>query len=156
MKESIFRKKSLDRISSPEQLNDYIRASNPGVWLVLGAIVALLISVCVWGIFGKLDTKLTTAAVCENGKLFCFVREDDIEKVKSGMKVLVNEDECAVTGISEKPVSTDENFDDYILHLGSSQKGEWVYEVQTSGTPRRGNLFRRYCCGKYFTFSAAV
>lgn len=30
MSDQIFRKKSLDRISSPEQLNDYIRVANPG------------------------------------------------------------------------------------------------------------------------------
>ena len=30
MSDQIFRKKSLDRISSPEQLNDYIRGGKPG------------------------------------------------------------------------------------------------------------------------------
>ena len=41
MNNSIFRKKSLDRISSPEQLNDYIRVSTPSVWMVLFAIIIL-------------------------------------------------------------------------------------------------------------------
>lgn len=36
MSDQIFRKKSLDRISSPEQLNDYIRVANPGIWMILG------------------------------------------------------------------------------------------------------------------------
>ena len=35
MSDQIFRKKSLDRISSPEQLNDYIRVANPGIWMIL-------------------------------------------------------------------------------------------------------------------------
>ena len=39
---NLFRQKSLDRISSPEQLNDYIRVSTPSVWMVLIAIVILL------------------------------------------------------------------------------------------------------------------
>ena len=34
MSDQIFRKKSLDRISSPEQLNDYIRVANPGIWMI--------------------------------------------------------------------------------------------------------------------------
>ena len=37
MSDQIFRKKSLDRISSPEQLNDYIRMANPGIWMILTA-----------------------------------------------------------------------------------------------------------------------
>ena len=30
MNEQLFRKKSIDRVSSPEQLNEYIRVANPG------------------------------------------------------------------------------------------------------------------------------
>ena len=36
---SPFRQESLDRAKSPEQLDDYIRVSNPGVWMVLGAVL---------------------------------------------------------------------------------------------------------------------
>ena len=31
MDNQIFRKKNIERVSSPEQLNDYVRVSNPGV-----------------------------------------------------------------------------------------------------------------------------
>ena len=31
MEEQIFRKKSLDRLSSPEQLNDYLHVTSPGM-----------------------------------------------------------------------------------------------------------------------------
>ena len=33
MNREIFREKSLERVESPEQLNDYIRVASPGVWL---------------------------------------------------------------------------------------------------------------------------
>ena len=51
-KVGIFRKKSIERISSPEQLHDYIRVTTPGVWLVLIAIIILLVGVviCIQGI----------------------------------------------------------------------------------------------------------
>lgn len=45
--------KSLNRVKSPEDLNDYIRVANPGVWLVLVAVVILLAGVCIWGLFRK-------------------------------------------------------------------------------------------------------
>lgn len=43
---SPFRQESLDRAKSPEQLDDYIRVSNPGVWMVLGAVQILLFDGC--------------------------------------------------------------------------------------------------------------
>lgn len=38
-KEKIFRKESLERISSPEQLTDYLRVTNPGIWIILASII---------------------------------------------------------------------------------------------------------------------
>lgn len=55
MNKPIFRKSTLDRISSPEQLNDYIHVARPSVWIVLGAVVALLAGILIWGIFGEID-----------------------------------------------------------------------------------------------------
>lgn len=51
---TIFRQKSIDRISSPEQLHDYIKVSSPSAWVVLTAIIVLLIGVLVWGMFGTI------------------------------------------------------------------------------------------------------
>ena len=53
MAHSIFRKTSLDRVSDPEQLNDYIRVTNPGVWMIMCAVILLLAGICVWGVFGE-------------------------------------------------------------------------------------------------------
>lgn len=49
MSNPIFRQKSIEKITSPEQINDYIRVSNPSVWMVLAAVIVLLAGVCVWG-----------------------------------------------------------------------------------------------------------
>ena len=40
--ENLFRKKSLERISSPEELHDYLRVTSPRLWMVLAAIMVLL------------------------------------------------------------------------------------------------------------------
>ena len=50
----IFRKKSIDKVSSPEKLDDYIRVTTPSVWITLAAIVILLVGAIVWGFFGEL------------------------------------------------------------------------------------------------------
>lgn len=68
MEQSIFRKSSMDRVSSPEQLNDYIRVTNPGVWLVLAAVIILLAGACVWGVFGHLDTTISAPVEVRGGE----------------------------------------------------------------------------------------
>ena len=51
----IFRKKTLERISNPERLDDYINVSNPSVWLILAAILVFLAGFGVWVVFGHID-----------------------------------------------------------------------------------------------------
>ena len=71
MKNSLFRGKGMDRISSPEQLNDRLRVANPGVWLLLTGIFLVLAGICVWGIFGRLNTVLSVGAMTDQGKTIC-------------------------------------------------------------------------------------
>jgi len=49
----IFREKSMERVSSPEALNDYIRVTTPSVWIVLIAIVMLLAGMLAWSVLGR-------------------------------------------------------------------------------------------------------
>lgn len=55
MNNSIFRQKSIDKVSSPEKLDDYIRVTTPSVWIVLIAIAMLLVGGIVWGVFGEVE-----------------------------------------------------------------------------------------------------
>ncbi len=129
MDKQLFRKASIDRVSSPEQLNDYVRVSNPGVWMLLAAVIVLLIGVCVWGIFGHLDTKTATAGTCENGVFTCYVTEENAAKIKPGMTVNVDGNALSVSEISAKPISVGADMDGYLLYLGGFSEGEWLYEV---------------------------
>ena len=73
MNDKMFRKESIERISSPEQLTDYIHVTSPAGWMLLGAIIVLLAGICVWGIFGRLDTTLTVAAQSRDGAVVLYV-----------------------------------------------------------------------------------
>ena len=48
----LFREKSIERVSSPEELNDYIRVTSPSVWLVLLGTVVLLVGMLAWCVLG--------------------------------------------------------------------------------------------------------
>ena len=126
---NLFRKKSLERISSPEQLNSYIRVSTPSVWLLLTAIVILLAGVCVWGVFGHMDTTLPVVAVSQDGRVTAWVREADVGQVSPGMAAAVGSAEGTVLSLDTAPVRVDERFTDYMRHVGSLRDGEWVFAV---------------------------
>ena len=42
MDKQVFRQKSIDRISSPEQMHDYMRVTSPRLWMLLTAIIVLV------------------------------------------------------------------------------------------------------------------
>ena len=130
MNDKIFRKKSVDKMSSPEQLNDYIKVTNPGVWIVLSAIVILLIGVCVWGIFGKLETKISVACESNGSEAVLYIKEKDISSVKKDMTVSIGGNSYMVTSVSAEPVSVTEGIGEYARRIGNLSLGEWVYTVK--------------------------
>jgi hypothetical protein len=65
-KKSIFRKEVLDRISSPEQLSDYLRVTTPGLWVIIVAIVALLVGFFVWMSVDTIETTVPAGVSTQN------------------------------------------------------------------------------------------
>lgn len=47
------------RISSPEQVDDYIRVTTPGMWLLVVAMLVLLCALLIWGFTMKIEMKTT-------------------------------------------------------------------------------------------------
>ena len=102
MKEEIFRKKSLDKIKAPESLDDYIKVTNPGVWILLISVILLLAGAAVWGIFGHIDSTVRTDIYVKSGKVVCCVKNDDIDSVKTGMSVKFHDFETVTAKVVKK------------------------------------------------------
>lgn len=132
--------KKFKKINSPEQLNQYIRLSNPGVWILLLAIVVLLVGVCIWGYFGKIDTKIKTVVVSDNYTSYLYVKEEDMAKIKNGMFVELNNSEniYEIADIEETPEKVTDDMDEYARHLGDFQVGEWVYKCRLNKSVKEG------------------
>ncbi|MGM0501603.1 MAG: NHLP bacteriocin system secretion protein [Bacillota bacterium] len=54
----IFRKVSLERLSSPEQLDKLMKVTTPKSWIALIGLLAMIFIVVLWGIFGRIPTKI--------------------------------------------------------------------------------------------------
>lgn len=89
MNNSIFREKSIQKVQSPDNLNEYIRVSNPGIWILLVSIVFLLLGLCIWGCFGQLRTVVRSEASCENGVITCLLSDEDAATIRPGMATQV-------------------------------------------------------------------
>ena len=96
MSEKIFREKSLDRISSPEQLDDYLKVSTPSLWLLLSAVIILLVGIIVWANVENLETTINAAATVDQGVAEIVLTGNDAEIIKEGMKVRINNYETEV------------------------------------------------------------
>lgn len=57
MKKEIFRKTSLERLSSPEQLDQLMSVTTPKAWLALIGIAAILVTSVLWGVLGSIPSK---------------------------------------------------------------------------------------------------
>lgn len=127
---SIFREKSLEAIESPESLNDYLRVTSVGVWLVLAVVITLLVGGILWSIFGRINTTKALAVVAGDGQTVCYVPYDTLTAVMNGGTLSIGEQSYALSADAE--VSTNiitEETNPYIRVAGSLQVGDVVVVV---------------------------
>ena len=90
MAKQLYREKSLDRISSPEQLNDYLKVTKPAVWIVLIAVIFLIAGFIVWCAFTYIGSLVEGTAEVKNGKTIVHFEDSKfVENVTEGMELTV-------------------------------------------------------------------
>ena len=90
------------RISSPEQLDDYLKVTSPKVWVLLVAIALLLAGLLLWGGFTTIESYATGTARAVGGELT--VTFDDAAKagrVQPGMEMEVGDVHAEVLAVGE-------------------------------------------------------
>ena len=65
-KSSLFRKKSLEHISSPEELHDYMRVTSPKLWMLLSIVIALLAGFVVYASTATMENAMPVPVQVEN------------------------------------------------------------------------------------------
>ncbi len=133
MAKSFFKTHQMNKVNSPEQLNDYIKTSNPSSWLIVAAAIILLVSVLVWATFGSLNTTVSIKGVANGEKVVCYV--SDVSGIKKGNVVSVGGYDGSVLSVSAKPISKAQvlesiDADEYTIYC--LELSDWNYVIEIS------------------------
>ena len=85
---------------TPENMNDYIRVTNPGVWILIVAMLSMIIGALCWGVFGHVDRTLDATVYVKNGQTVCYVSETYASELEEGMTVRYSNTEGAISKIN--------------------------------------------------------
>lgn len=95
--QSLFRKETMDRISSPEDLTDYLKVTNPGIWIVLAAVIVLLGGIFACSCAGTLETT-SKATVVVSGHTAVVVTKDNAD-ISQGMILRVSNENVNIASV---------------------------------------------------------
>ena len=97
--QSLFREKTLKRISSPEKLTDYLRVTNPGVWVLLAVVILLLGGMLIWASVGTLETTVSAKIIVKEN--VALVAPEGNNLVKDGMPLRINDADYVIQTTTE-------------------------------------------------------
>ena len=104
---SLFRKSSMDRIQSPEQLNDYLHVTTPSVWVLLAAVIVLVAGALIWGCFTSIDRFADgTAQVLDGVMTVRFADPGLAKNVEEGMPITVGDSTATVRSVGQDEEGT--------------------------------------------------
>ena len=87
MDKTLFRQKTCEKMSTPDELTDYLKVTNPPAWMVINVVILLLAGLITWSIFGHLETTVDVKATVVSGVVTVMIDSKDAESVKNGMEI---------------------------------------------------------------------
>ena len=123
--EQIFRQKSLDRISSPEQMHDYLRVTSPQLWMLLAVVLSLLIGFVIFASTTKMESAVTVKGTVTGGACVVQLDVDQRDNLDPGMPVRIDGKEARITSLTQ-----DQNGFTGTIDLGDLDIPEGDYDVE--------------------------
>ena len=130
-KVKLFREKSLEAVESPESLNDYLKVTSPGIWMVMEAVILILIGGIIWSIFGLIDTTVMVAVSATAEGTVCYVPFEQMEGVIKAGSVSVEGRELPIQADGKATMATvTEEMSPFLRVAGGLEVGDVI--VQTA------------------------
>ena len=123
-KNMIFRRESLESISAPDQLTDYLRVSRPMVWAVIAAIAAVITGLLVWAFAGTFEVSVSGKASVRGGEAVIVINDNSQYTIRRNVKAYTSDnDELTVSDVY------DDGFD-RTLGYANTDIRDGIYDVR--------------------------
>ena len=127
----MFRETALRKMSSADDLDHYLKVTNPSAWILIGTVTVLLIAAFIWGLTASLPITTTTTGVLKDGQVVCFLPRDENALATTESKVTAAGNDTHIVSIDSDPYSQRE----VALEIGSDyaleslHPSQWSYKV---------------------------
>ena len=120
----LFRKSVMDRLSSPEELNDYLHITRPSVWIALTAVILVLVGMFVWFGVTYVDSYVSATAEVEGGRMTVQMDRDTpfAERVEIGQEIIAGSSSFTITDMGYR--------EEKIIALAACDLPDGVYPVK--------------------------
>ena len=134
MDNHLFRKKTLEQFSAPEQLTEYLRVTGAGVWFVLLGIIVLLTGFVIWGLFGQIITRVTVPAQVRDGTVYCYLLADEEGLTDDEVEIRIGDVQMKAKTADAQEKTLDASDDPALFRTGylSPAKNVRILQAQTS------------------------
>ncbi len=96
------------KLTSPDQLNNYIRVTSSGIWIVLAAILVLIAGLFMWLFTGQLEISLHTPIFTIGPNSYAFIPLDELQGITPGSSARIGSSTGKVTALSSEPMTISE------------------------------------------------
>ena len=96
---TLFRKKAMARISSPEDLTSYLRVTSPGMWIILAAVIVLLTGLFAWSAVGTLETTVDATAIVQDHTAQIVASGQGADELEAGMPLRIASQEFVIASV---------------------------------------------------------
>lgn len=102
MEDRIYREGAVDRLSSPENMNQYVRVTRPALWVTLAAVILLIAGCLIWMSMTYISSFLTGTADVRNGIMTVTLDNDQkAENLETGMTVTVGDTKSVINSVGK-------------------------------------------------------
>jgi len=112
-------------ISNPDELNKILQKTNPIVWVILGIVLLVLVSLCVWAILTTLEVKVHGTANVTSQVASIQVNEEDVSKVEAGNKIYISDKEGVIAS-----ADNDGHFTSSVIQLADGEYDVYIVEKE--------------------------
>ena len=136
--EGAFRRSAMNRVASADELDHYIKVTNPSAWVVAVAAFLLVVGIIVWAVVAIVPVTVNTTGVVmldeghEAGHVICWVDKSTADKIgESGAKASIDGVDAKSVTVASNPMSASEVVQllGTDFYAASMDIADWNYQV---------------------------